>query len=364
MKKSIVLPLLVLACLSASDSSARRDYLTPEQKQKLDKAERVLLDVIVLAERGPIDPGPFIETASRRMQELGYTVLTDAAQPHDVVLRIKCEEKKKWGGKALPGGSEADLPDSPSRVWRGPACQLSYLLDGKEMGWRKEVRTDFQDPNQVADGAKVDNPEAYAMSKLRERLEAYYFPILLAAEWGQESRLLKRLDEPGVTPDRKVKIISLLGEIFATESVPRLIAALKDPDPAIAKAAAVALGNIGHKESISALIDLLKTGNPDLQAAAARGLGQVGALHGDTSIIDPLLEALKSENLAVKTEAAWALGKLPDKRAYDPLYSLYRTLHSAQFRQSASEDDAQQIKKLKEAVNWSLKQIDTSDQQN
>ena len=47
----------------------------------------------------------------------------------------------------------------------------------------------------------------------------------------------------------------------------------------------------------------LKTGSPELQAAAAKGLGQVGALHGDFSIIPPLLDALKTDNLAVKTEA-------------------------------------------------------------
>ena len=113
------------------------------------------------------------------------------------------------------------------------------------------------------------------------------FPILLAAEWGQEGRLLKRLDEPTVSPALKAKIIAQLGDMFSTEAVPRLLVALKDPDVTIATAAAQALGTIGQKESIAALIDVLKTGSPELQAAAAKGLGQVGALHGDFSIIPP-----------------------------------------------------------------------------
>jgi hypothetical protein len=69
---------------------------------------------------------------------------------------------------------------------------------------------------------------------------------------------------------------------------------------------------------------------------------------------------LKSDNVAVKTEVAWALGKLPDKRSYEPVYSLYRNLQMA----NAQDGDGEQTRKLKEAVNWSLKQIDTFDQFN
>jgi HEAT repeat protein len=127
----------------------------------------------------------------------------------------------------------------------------------------------------------------------------------------------------------------------------------------VAKAAAVALGNIGKKESTAALIDVLKSSQPELQAAAAKGLGQVGALHGDFSIIDPLLQSLKVDDLAVKTEAVWALGKLPDKRMAEPLYALQRSLQGMR-----GDGQEAQVRKLKEALNWSLKQIDTFDQFN
>jgi hypothetical protein len=348
---------LILLGTSALDVEARRESMTQAQKDRLEKVQTVLVDMIVLTDDGQADRGPLTDTVVRRMQSLGYTVSTDPAQPHDVVLRVKCEQHKIWEGTAASGG-DADVPDSPSRVWKGPACQLVYLLDGKKVDWHKEVRTDFLDAREAATAAKIDNAGAYAMSKLRERLEDYHFPTLLAAEWGQEQRLLKRLDDPAVPPALKAKIIHQLGEMFATEAAPRLIVALKDPDVGVAKSAAVALGNIGRKDSIAALIDLLKTGQPELQAAAAKGLGQVGALHGDFIIIPPLLDALKSDSVAVKTEVAWALGKLPDKRAYEPVYSLYRSL------QMAKDGDGEQMRKLKEAVNWSLKQIDTFDQFN
>ena len=35
----------------------------------------------------------------------------------------------------------------------------------------------------------------------------------------------------------------------------------------------------------------------------------------DFTIVDPLAETLNTEDVAVKTEVAWALGKLPDMRA-------------------------------------------------
>jgi hypothetical protein len=347
--------------LVTTDSDARRDTLTADQKTRLEKIQRVLVETVAITDQGDTDSGPLTDTVVRRMQVLGYTAVTDPNQPHDVALRVKCEQHKTWEGTAASGG-DADLPDSPSRVWKGPACQLLYLLDGKKLGWHKEVRTAFQDARQAAADAHVENAGSFALEKLRERLEEYHFPILLAAEWGQEDRLLKRLDKAEVSPALKAKIIAQLGEMFATEAVPRLLIALKDPDVTIANAAAQALGNIGQKESISALVDVLETGKPERQAAAAKGLGQVGALHGDFSIIPPLLQALKSDNLGVQTEAAWALGKLPDKRAYEPIYALYRTLQTSDV--DGQGRDGEQVQRLKEALNWSLKQVDTFDQFN
>ncbi|HET7059676.1 MAG TPA: HEAT repeat domain-containing protein [Nitrospiraceae bacterium] len=353
--------IMAVVIFVAAESDARRDTLTAGQKDRLGKIQRVLVETVAITDQGATDPGPLTDTIVRRMQGLGYTVVTDPTQPYDVVLRVKCEQHKTWEGTAASGG-DADVPDSPSRVWKGPACQLLYLLDGKKLGWHKEVRTEFLDARQAATAAHVDNASAFALNKLIERLEEYHFPVLLAAEWGQVDRLLKRLDESTVSPALKAKIIAQLGEMFATEAVPRLLTALKDPDSTIAKAAAQALGNIGQKDSISALVSVLQTGKPELQAAAAKGLGQVGALHGDFSIIPPLLDALKSDHLAVKTEAAWALGKLPDKRSYEPIYALYRTLQTSGI--DGQGRNTEQVQKLKEALNWSLKQVDTFDQFN
>lgn len=349
----LFLVLIVLLTGLSVDVSARRDLLSQEQKAVLEKANRVLVDVAAITDNGQVEAGPLQEVVVRRLKEAGYEVVTDPAQPADVNFKVKCEQRKVWEGTTTMG-SDADLPDSPSRVWKGPACQLSYLLDGKKTGWRKEVRTDFVDAIQAAAAAKAGDPGAFAMAKLKERLEQYDFPVLITAEWGQEDRLLKLLDDPASSPARKVQIVGALGDLFSRKAVPHLLADLKGSDVEMAKAAAVALGNIGQKDSIPALVEAMKSGKPELQAAAAKGLGLLGSLHADFTVITPLIEALKTEDVTVKTEVVLALGKIPDRRSYEPVYALYKSLQKVH----TIEADPNQ-KKLKDAVNYTLKQIDT-----
>ncbi len=356
MKRLLIITALLTVCLSV-DAFARRESLTPEQKARLQTVDRVALEAIALTDQGQADASALQELIRRRMGELGYTVV-DPAQPHDVLLKVKCEQRKIWEGTAASGG-DADLPDSPLRAWKGPACQLTYLLDGKSTQWRKEVRTEFPDAIKAAADAKAPDPGAYALEKLRARLEDYDFPVLLAEDWGQDERLLKLLREPKTPAPSKVRIIHSLGEMFSANAAADLQAALKDQDSEVPKAAAIALGNIGRQDSIEALVEMLKTGRTDHKVAAAKALGKVGALHGNVAIIPPLLEALQTEDLVLKTEVVWALGQLPDRRAYEPLAALQRSM-----RNMRTSDRHSQEGKLWDAVSYSLKQLDGFDQIN
>ncbi|WP_413934722.1 hypothetical protein [Nitrospira sp. BLG_1] len=58
----------------------------------------------------------------------------------------------------------------------------------------------------------------------------------------------------------------------------------------------------------------------------------------------------------ILTEIASAFGKIPDKRSIQPLYDLDKKL------QAIRDPDNMTLKKLKEAVFWSIKQCDTWDQ--
>jgi hypothetical protein len=353
----LLLPILTILSvfLLPLPSSAYRDYFTVEQKAQLEKIQSVRIDALALADKGAVDAAPIAELAARRMGELGYTSVKEANKPHDAVFKIKCEQRKTWEGTTAAGG-DADLPDAPSRLWKGPACQLTYLLGDMKIKWQKEVRTDFEDAVSAAQAANAGDPGAYAMTKLRDKLEQYDFPVLLTAEWGQPDRLLKLLDAANTSQMRKIKIISLLGEMQADEALPKLKQVLQDRE--LAKQAAVAIGNMG-KDGIPLLVDLMKTApQVELRAAAAKGLGQLGGINGDASVVPPLLEVLQKPDTdwILLTEVAWALGKIPDKRSIQPLYDLDRKL------QGMRNSDDLALKKLKEAVYWSIKQCDTWDQ--
>lgn len=354
---ALLLSTLVFTVVAISSPSlwAYRDYFTPEQKALLEKIQTLRIEAIALTDKGVVDAAPIAELVARRMDELGYKVVGDAGSPHDVVIKVKCEQRKIWEGTTAAGG-DADLPDAPSRLWKGPACQLTYLLGTMKINWRKEVRTDFEDAGQAALSANAGDPGVYAMGKLRHVLETYEFPLLLAAEWGQPERLLKLLDQSDTPQARRIKIISLLGEMQADEALPKLKEALKDRD--LAKQAIGAMGNLG-KEGIPLLVDIMNTSpQPGLQAAAAKGLGQLGGMHGDASVVPPLLVKLQDPKTdwSVLTEVAWALGKIPDKRSIQPLYDLDKKL------QALRDPENLPLKKLKEAVFWAIKQCDTWDQ--
>jgi hypothetical protein len=352
----VLLSVLALSfvLLTAPLSWAYRDYFTAEQKALLEKIQTLRIEAIALADQGSLDATPLTELVARRMGELGFTVIRDAGKPHDAVLKVKCEERKTWEGTTAAGG-DADLPDAPSRLWKGPACQMTYRLGDMKVSWQKEVRTEFEDAGQAAQSAKAGNPGVYAMGKLREMLEGYEFPLLLAAEWGQPERLLKLLDRSDTPQARKFKIIALLGEMQADEALPKLKEALKDRN--FAKQAIGAMGNLG-KEGIPLLVDIMNTSPQlDLQASAAKGLGQLGGMHGDASVVPPLLAKLEDPKTdwSVLTEVAWSLGKVGDKRSVQPLYALNKKLYAMRDQENV------QLKKLEEAVFWAIKQCDTWD---
>ncbi len=331
---------------------ARRETLTADQKAQLKRAERTLVEALALTERGSTDPGGMAGIVTARLKDLGYTVVRDPEQPHDVIVKVKCEESKVWEGTTRSGG-DADVPGAVSRLWKGPACQVSYRLDGKTIGWRHEVRTEFQDAREAARAAGAEDAGAYALAKLTDRLREDPFPFLLAAEWGQADRLLQVLRDPEMKPAQKVTVISLLGNMFAVEAMPQLTHSLTDSDPAVAKAAAVAIGTIGHRDGVPALLALLKTGSPDLRMAAVNGLGRIAPLHPEADIVPALLDALPGAAVTVQTEIVRALAKTQDRRTREPLQEFNRRM-----RTLSGPEVTPQVVELRRALGIALDQFD------
>lgn len=140
MRRIVTLTILAALFLVSDVSWARRDALTAEQKNQLERIDRVLIEVLALSDKGAVDPGPLVEVVANRMKEFGYTTVTDPAQPHDVELKIKCELRKTWEGSTTMG-SDADLPDSPSRIWKDrPANLAIFSMARRWHGARKSGR--------------------------------------------------------------------------------------------------------------------------------------------------------------------------------------------------------------------------------
>ena len=155
----LIIAFIVIGALGGwvSPVGAYREYFTPEQKAQLDKIQVVLIELLALTDKGGVDSGPLTSVVSRRLSEVGYTVVQDPSKAYDAVVRVKCEQRKTWEGTASSGGDN-DLPDAPSRLWKGPACQLSYALGGMKIKWQKEVRTDFEDASAAALAAQAGEP--------------------------------------------------------------------------------------------------------------------------------------------------------------------------------------------------------------
>ncbi|MDP1768879.1 MAG: HEAT repeat domain-containing protein [Nitrospirota bacterium] len=333
-------------------SQARKELLTSVEKEQMRRTETIYLEVIALTLRGAIDSAPVTKAATARLEQLGYRVIPEAGQPaEDVTVKVKCEEAKTWEGTGRSGG-DADMVDAAMRLWKGPACQVSYRFGSRTSNWRHEVRAEFSDAQEAAKKAGQPDSGAYAVAALSEQIRKDTFPFLLAAELGQSSRLVPALDAASTTSGQKVTLIDLLGNMMSIETIPRLIAALKDPDPAIVHAAATALGTIGHEDGIPPLLSLYKSSTPEQHRAAAVGLGRLAPLHPNSDIVPTLLGTLLQEPVPTQIILVRALSKTTDRRALDPLRSLNRSILT-----QARNDTSPELKELKATIRTALDQL-------
>lgn len=345
-----ILSTVALMLAAAGPAQAHRELFTTEQKARLKAAERIELDVVALTADGGADASGIAAAAAGRLQALGYRVANEPGRPPDVTVKIKCEERKTWEGPVTSGG-DADRMDAAARLWKGPACQITYRIDNQSSDWRHEIRGDAE--RNAADGPADGPAGGQALAQLAARLADDPFPFLLAGVWGQPDRLLAVLEQPSTPPDHRATIITLLGNMFAVEAIPALSRTLDEQDPELVQRAAVALGAIGNEACIPVLLDRLRHSDPRTRLAAIKGLGRLAPLHPNSPIVPALLAQLPHEPVATQTEIVRALGTTTDRRILEPLRALNRVVQDR-----TRSDSRPELKELRRALGQSLDQFD------
>ncbi len=337
-------------CCAPEHASARRLFLDPEQKARLQHVEKIFVSALAVTEKGLVDAAMVRQAVSRQLSAIGFTIVATATEAHDVALKVKCEERKTWEGVKRTD-AQAYRPGAPSRVWKGPACQLRYVLDDQPGPWRYEVRTAFENAWEAAQTSGETHAGHFALRHLRQALEHSAFPLALAAEWQQSHRLASLLTAPTTDTATKIHILSLAGHAPGDTMLRALQDSITQAD--LTLPATVALGHMGDP-AIPTLMQLLSddTAAVDIQVAAAEALGAIGAHSGNVRILPPLLAMMQSPDvhLRVQTAIVKTVGKIPDQASVEPLQQLGLKAWT-----SSSTDPHMQ--ELREAVDWSLWQI-------
>ncbi len=354
--------ILVCVCLVALavDSPARRTHITDEQRTQLAGIKTIYLNVIAVTEGGRVPPDGLLTTVKTRMEDIGYAVVTDPKEAHDVEFRVKCEERKRWAGTTRSGG-DAELADAPARLWKGPACLFGYRLNGRDLGWYKETRTDFADAYAAARDANAEHSGRYAMEQLNLKLREFDFPVMAATEWRHTDRLARLLEDQETDQRRRLRILATLSQIRSKQAFPHLVTLARDEHAEYAEEAIIALAGVGSSATPILTEIFITTKHSHIQAAAAKGLGLIGAHTGDPAITPPLLEYLNAnlENMErssdidfpVLTEVVWSIAKLRNEKSIQPIEQLNIKIWLIR-------DTSDAMKKLREAANVATKMVD------
>lgn len=95
-----------------------------------------------------------------------------------------------------------------------------------------------------------------------------------------------------------------------------LIELLKDGDERIRHASCQALGDIGDPNALKPLAEIaLNDWDYDTRKAAIQSLSELG----DENALEPLIKLLEDNNVVIQKRAAWALGRMNNKKAIKPL---------------------------------------------
>ena len=314
----------------------------------LEQIQEVWIEALALTERGLQDSTGIHQAVSAQLAEAGFTPVLDGKMPQDITVRVKCEERKSRTGpsKHRKGGHPLS---TASRLWKGPACGISYRHQGKLALWSWEVRTSFEDPRLAAKAAGATNSGLYALQELQTQLAQDDFPLYLAAEWGQTDRLIHLFQQATDHLDRRRLILQLLGPLTSPAALSTIEEATKNPE--LAMTAITALGDQGEV-AIPTLAGILDApANPEQSLAALQALGGIATHSPVPALYDQFIQQLQSSDPRMQTIAVRGLGTLGNQDAMAPI----ETLNIQAWSNPSTHADMQA---LREALNDTLYQLD------
>ncbi len=136
--------------------------------------------------------------------------------------------------------------------------------------------------------------------------------------------LIAALNNP--TPEVRLHIAEVLGDLRNPQAVPALIERLNDSAefPNVRHAAAQALGKIGDRGAVPALVRAAQEGDFWVRYAAVEALGKIG----DERAVEPLL-ALMPQDAWTRPAIVQALGNLERLEAVEPLVTALTAANEA-----------------------------------
>lgn len=124
-------------------------------------------------------------------------------------------------------------------------------------------------------------------------------------------RLIQTLkDDDELVQTQAVGLLEEIGE----PAVEQLMDAAEDNDKNIRRGSIRVLGLIGDERAIDVLIDSLRDPNKWVRRETSTALGNMG-----DPAVEPLIKTLNDDDWRVRGGAAWALGKIANKKAVEPL---------------------------------------------
>ena len=332
----------------SSPASAQQTPLEAHPVHPLMKAQTLLVESITLTERGLQDSTIITKTVTDRLTDTGFTIVSNPEELYDAVIRVKCEERQTFTG---PSKHRNTSPALTSRLWKGPACHISYHYGEQFPPWKWEVHTSFEDTSRAAEIAGASDTGTFAMTALNTQLQQDDFPLYLMAEWEQVDRLLMLFEKSSDNIERQKTILKLLGTLASDQAFEVLKQALTNP--ALTPTALSALGQQGEKAIPALAANLESSTNSDHRLAAMQALGAIATQSKAPELFTQFMNALDTEEPKLQTEAVKGLGNLGDRRAIPPLESL----NLKTWTNPSTSPDMVGLRKM---LSWSLWQLSPS----